>query len=169
MTNGLPDLPIDRTNRKKGVMTFFAVMGGADWLLAIIILAAHDWDLGQTLGIRKYVALPIWGAFCIYGLIHFYRRHSRLLIDANGVQVTVDGRTKRYAWMDIERVRKAVVDRNGDTAVQIVRKGLILPDNKSDLIWGEFGISLDDLVGLIRAGQAKWGTEGIETPVRTAS
>jgi len=59
--------------------------------------------------------------------------------------------------MDIERVRKAVVDRNGDTAVQIVRKGLILPDNKSDLIWGEFGMSLDSLVELIRAGQAKWG------------
>jgi hypothetical protein len=159
MSYSLPDLPFDRVNRKKAVIIFFAVMGAIDWLLTLIFLAAHNWNFGQTFVTRNFIALPLWGAFCVCGIVYFYRRHSRLLIDAKGVQVTVDGHTKTYAWTEMERVRKTVVDRNGDTAVQIIRKGQILPDNKSDLIWGEFGISLDDLLALIRAGQAKWGPE----------
>jgi hypothetical protein len=158
MSYSLSDLPIDRINRKRGIITFLAIMGAVDWLLTIVILAAHDWNVGQTFGIRNFIGLPLWGAFCLYGIVHFYRRHSRLLIDEKGVRLTVDGKTKMYAWSDIGRVRKVVADRNGDTAVQIVRKGQILPDNKSDLIWGEFGISMDDLLTLIRAGQTEWGT-----------
>src|ERR1700733_14057401 len=108
MSYSLSDLPIERVNRKKGILTVLAVMAAVDWLVTFVLLAAHNWSFGQVLAIRGFAALPAWGAFCMYGVFYFYRRHSKLLINSKGVQITVDGRSRYYAWTDIGQVKKTV-------------------------------------------------------------
>ena len=161
MSYSLADLPLMRINRKKGLLWFSGIVGFIFWALTVGLLQVNQWDLSRIFASRSWPQMIFWDAGSIFIFVNTLRRHSKLLIDEAGVHITTNGTTRNYRWDDIQRTRQVVVNaRSGAKVTQIVRKGQIIMDNKSDLIWGEFGLSNDDLASIISEGCKKWSGAG---------
>lgn len=152
-------LTVDRTNRRVAVVVFLASICLISVGTSAAILSLHRWDFARFLGDPGDWAMLLVAVVAAWLCIGASRRRTRLVIDQNGLQLTEDGHTRRYRWPDIASVRHVVANpRTGATVVQIVRKGQVLIDDRSDLIWNEFGLSEEQLTAIILAGKARWGT-----------
>lgn len=159
MADVLSQLPIIRSNRKTAVVvTMVLIFTMCVSVTAWGLIAFHG-NVGRLLSGKGGISIIIWDVASAWIAIATLRRKARLVIDDEGVHVTTNNDTRNYLWNDIGRIRHVVTNaRSGSTTVQIVRKGQLSMDKQSDLIWGEFGLSEDELTAIIKAGIAKWGS-----------
>lgn len=157
-SNSLSDLPIRRTSRKMGYLIFSGTWVALMLLVAFVVLQSVHWSPSAIFAMHKWPLLVGGSIPPIYLFVATWLRTSSLLIDERGVHVTTNGTTRHYFWEDIDRAREVEVGRSG-VVVQMLRKGQILTDKQSDLIWPEFGMTCDDLIRIVHEGQEKWGMQ----------
>lgn len=155
----LDDFPIERKGRKNLLLILMILGCLVSWPLTFYQLALDHWQFGVFFRNRYWPRQLFWNFAPFLFIIFLIRRRATLRFDQCGVRLTANGRSRVYLWDAIDRTRQVSVNSSsGKMVTQIIRRGQIILDKKTDLIWGdEFGLTNDEIVNLIHLGCEQWG------------
>jgi hypothetical protein len=169
MRLGIDDLPIERVISINNTLLDRGVW--VVWLVAIALADQLIWLLYHRVNVHPRADLFVFliiPAIIAGTLITVLGRASRkcLKIDDRGVHMDKEGVIRNFLWSDIWLVDKAPIRRRGrvtGAACVYIRvyKDLspehYVNPNAINVIGPEFGLDIDDVVEVIRAGKARWG------------
>jgi len=157
----LADLPLEYRPRKLATTMVFALVILLEIVFAIGFEISAKWPLEAfyTRGLIATLSFLFMVGASLWGIYQVQTKTDHLTIDQTGVELELDGVVRRWAWIDMGRFHLVLVHRrSGLHMVAIEPKGRGGDfDAKANVIWPRFGPGTDELLGLLRAGKARWG------------